>query len=199
MKKVVPILLKDCSLEEFLGEKGWTPADFELHLRRSEALRRFAHQRFAPGLEDRFLASKGSRDTVIYSMLRVKDYGLARELWIRLEEDETTFCRSCTSIWSRSGGRQAGCHWANANWSHSTGAFAGCLAWSKSWRFVFLQLVLGNGRSFFVFESSPARLDAQIREQMLQDSLDKFLTERMTKIFDGQSGSLEPLHYDLDS
>ena len=27
-------------------------------------------------------------------MLRVKDYGLARELWIRLEEDETTFAEA---------------------------------------------------------------------------------------------------------
>ena len=80
--------------EECLQEKGWTCADLELHLRRPEALRRFAHQRFGPGLEERFLASKGSRDLVIYSMLRVKDYSLARELWIRLEEDETTFAEA---------------------------------------------------------------------------------------------------------
>ena len=57
-------------------------------------MRRFAHQRFAPGLEERFLSSKGSRDLVIYSLLRVKDYALARELWIRLEEDETTFAEA---------------------------------------------------------------------------------------------------------
>ena len=55
---------------------------------------RFAHQRFAPGVEERFLASKGSRDLAIYSLLRVKDYALARELWIRLEEDETTFAEA---------------------------------------------------------------------------------------------------------
>ena len=79
-------LLNGRSLEEFLQEKCWSNADFELHLRRPEALRRFAHQRFAPGLEERFLSSRGSRDLVIYSLLRVKDYALARELWIRLEE-----------------------------------------------------------------------------------------------------------------
>ena len=79
---------------ECLKEKGWTSADLELHLRRPEALSRFAHQRFGPGIEERFLASKGSRDLVIYSLLRVKDYGLARELWIRLEEDETTFAEA---------------------------------------------------------------------------------------------------------
>ena len=31
---------------------------------------------------------------MIYSLLRVKDYALARELWIRLEEDETTFAEA---------------------------------------------------------------------------------------------------------
>ena len=85
--------LNDRPLDQFLQEKGWTSDDLELHLRRPEALRRFAHQRFAPGLEERFLASQGSRDLVIYSLLRVKDYSLARELWIRLEEDETTLSR----------------------------------------------------------------------------------------------------------
>ena len=86
--------LNGLSQDDFLQQKGWTNEDLDLHLRRSEALRRFAHQRFAPGLEERFLASKGSRDHVIYSLLRVKDYALARELWIRLEEDETTFAEA---------------------------------------------------------------------------------------------------------
>ena len=83
------------SVRPVSSRKGWTSDDLELHLRRPEALRRFAHQRFAlPGLEERFLSSKGSRDLVIYSLLRVKDYSLARELWIRLEEDETTFAEA---------------------------------------------------------------------------------------------------------
>ena len=55
-----------------LGRRAGLSADLELHLRRPEALRRFAHQRFAPGLEERFLASKGARDLVIYSLLASK-------------------------------------------------------------------------------------------------------------------------------
>ena len=31
---------------------------------------------------------------MIYSLLRVRDAGLARELWIRLEENETTFAEA---------------------------------------------------------------------------------------------------------
>ena len=86
--------LGDKSLSHVLETRGWSERDLDLHLQRPEALRRFAKQRFGPGLEDTFLASRGSRDEVIYSLLRVRDAGLARELWIRLEEGETTFAEA---------------------------------------------------------------------------------------------------------
>ena len=53
---------------------------------------------FGPGLEDRFLGFKGGRDQVIYSLLRVRDAGLARELWIRLEEGEITFAEAASTF-----------------------------------------------------------------------------------------------------
>ena len=167
-------LLKDCSLEEFLGEKGWTPADFELHLRRSEALRRFAHQRFAPGLEDRFLASKGSRDTVIYSMLRVKDYGLARELWIRLEEDETTFAEA-----ARLFGQGPEADRQGVIGPMPIGAIQPVLLQDvlRGLKAGDLSSPIGVGEWQILLrleKLTPARLDAQIREQMLQDSLINF-------------------------
>ena len=81
-----------------VAEKGWTLVDLQLHVMRPEALRRFAAQRFGPGLEDRFLGFKGGRDQVIYSLLRVRDSGLARELWIRLEEGEITFAEAASTF-----------------------------------------------------------------------------------------------------
>ena len=86
--------LADQTLAQVLEARGWSERDLDLHLLRPEALRRFAKQRFGPGLEDTFLASRGGRDEVIYSLLRVRDFGLARELWIRLEEGETTFAEA---------------------------------------------------------------------------------------------------------
>ena len=47
--------------------------------------------RIWPGIEDRFLECKNDLDIVIYSLLRVKDPGLAREIWISLSEGEVTF------------------------------------------------------------------------------------------------------------
>ena len=78
-------------LQSLLDARGWSDDDLTLHLWRPEALRRFSAARFGPGLEERFLAEKEGRDQVVYSILRVRDPGLARELWIRIEEGETSF------------------------------------------------------------------------------------------------------------
>ena len=66
-------------------------ADFRLSLALPEALHRFAENHFGPGLEEQFLSSQGGHDEVIYSVLRVRDPDLLHELWIRLEENESTF------------------------------------------------------------------------------------------------------------
>ena len=46
------------------------------------------------GLEEQFLASRGAHDQIIYSLLRARDPALVRELWIRIEEGETTFAEA---------------------------------------------------------------------------------------------------------
>ena len=99
---LVPITQEDLSAAEgdLLGEqdrsawmkaRGWTEHDLELHLRRPRALQRYAQQQFGPGLEELFLAAQGSRDQVIYSMLRVRERGLAWGLYLRLAVGELTF------------------------------------------------------------------------------------------------------------
>ena len=88
----------DQTIQIVLDSHGWSERDLDLNLLRPEALRRFAKQYFGPGLEESFLSSHGGRDEVIYSLLRVRDAGLARELWIRLEEGETTFAEAALSM-----------------------------------------------------------------------------------------------------
>jgi parvulin-like peptidyl-prolyl isomerase len=46
---------------------------------------------FEPQAAERFEARKPALDRVVYSLLRVKDAGLARELWFRIKEGEATF------------------------------------------------------------------------------------------------------------
>ena len=81
----------DSSIDAVLSQHNWSPADLDLHLSVDEALRLFAEYHFSPGLEEYFLSANGGHDQVIYSILRVRDPGLAQELWIRIEEGEKTF------------------------------------------------------------------------------------------------------------
>ena len=193
------ILLGDQPMVQFLSDRGWTESDLCLHLRRPEALRRFAKQRFGPGLEDAFLASRGGRDEVIYSLLRVRDAGLARELWIRLEEAETTF--------------------AEAAHQHGVGEEAqrkgviGPMPIGLLQPEVLQEILrslrpgelsaprqLGEWHVLLRLEQlKTARFDEAMREQMLQDALNTFLQERVKRVLDGEADSLEPIHYDPES
>ena len=68
--------LADQNLVEVLACRDWKEPDLDLHLKRPEALRRFSRQRFGPGLEEAFLASRGERDEVIYSL-----YACVTQVW----------------------------------------------------------------------------------------------------------------------
>ena len=182
--------------DECLEEKGWTNADLDLYLRRIEALRRFAHQRFAPGLEDRFLSSKGSRDLVIYSMLRVKDYGLARELWIRLEEDETTFAEAAREFGEGPEADRQGVIGPIPIGSLQPALLQDIMRGLKAGELT-PPIAVGEWQILFRLEKlTPARLDDNVREQMLQESLDQFLDDRVRKICAGEGDLLDSLHYD---
>ena len=187
------------SQDECLREKGWTKADLELHLSRAEALRRFAHQRFSPGLEERFLASKGSRDLVIYSLLRVRDYGLARELWIRLEEDETTFAEAARDFGEGPEADRQGVIGPIPIGALQPTLLQDIIRGLKAGE-LSPPIALGEWQLLLRLEKlTPARLDDQVRNQMLQESLDKYLDDRVSKLVNGDGDSLEPLHYDPES
>ena len=190
---------KDRSPDECLQEKGWTNSDLDLHLRRPEALRRFAHQRFAPGLEERFLASKGSLDLVIYSLLRVKDYALARELWIRLEEDETTFAEAAREFGEGPEADRQGVigplHIGTLQPAVLQDVLRGLKAGEMS-----PPTRVGDWYLLLRLEKlTPTRLDDQVRDQLLMESLDQFLDDRVRKITAGEGDSLDPFHYDHES
>ena len=88
----------DRSLTDVLQEMNWAESELDLHLHLPDALQRFASARFSPGLEEDFLSASGSHDQIMYSLLRARDQGLIQELWIRLEEGETSFVMSLRSM-----------------------------------------------------------------------------------------------------
>jgi len=187
-------VLADRHLQDWLADRGWSDEDFDLHLRLPEALNRFARQRFGPGLEERFLQAQGARDEVIYSLLRVRDPGLARELWIRLEEGEITFAEAAQQF-------------SEGPESHRKGVMGpmpiGALQppdlaqWLRALRpgEIGPPRVIGEWQVLVRLEKlTPARLDEAMRETLLREELDGFLQQRVQTLLAGQP--LEELHYD---
>ena len=66
-------------------------ADFEWSAQRSLRYQRFCERDFLPKAEARFLERKTSLDRVVYSLIRVDEPGLARELYLRIVAGEADF------------------------------------------------------------------------------------------------------------
>lgn len=187
-------LLTQQELDTFLQAKGWTSEDLDLHIRRPEALNRFAQQQFGPGLEETFLASKGGRDEVIYSLLRVRDPALARELWIRLEENETTFAEAAAQFSEGPEAQRKGVMGPMRIGDLQPPQLADWLRSLRPGQLLPPQQ-LGEWQVLLRLESlNPVRLDEAMRNRLLQERLDAFLERRVQQLLAGES--LEPLHYD---
>ena len=61
------------------------------HLLHSIRRRSWMRERFAAKAEARFLERKNDLDQVVYSLLRLKNSFLARELYLQIESDESSF------------------------------------------------------------------------------------------------------------
>lgn len=183
------------ALEQWLKNRHWTSEDLCLDLLRQPALNRFMEQRYGPGIEEQFLDRKNDLDVVIYSLLRVRDLGLARELWIQLSEKETTFAELAASY---SDGPEA--QTKGVIGPLRLGSVESILASRlRSMRAGELRPpeLLGQWHVLLRLEKiTPARLDDTIRAQLLQEQMDQWINERINAILAGTPA--EPLHFDQD-
>ena len=162
-----------------------------------EALRRFAEQRFGPSLEEQFLASRGAHDQIIYSLLRARDPALVRELWIRIEEGETTFAEAAHSYGEGPEAERKGLIGPIPIGQLAPPQLAellrslqpGCISAPRQ---------MGEWHVLLRLEQlTPARFDASMRTSMLDSSLETFLQERVQQRLSGDP--LEPLTYHVES
>lgn len=70
---------------------GWDEAAVNWQVQRPEKLRRLAKQQFTAKAEAHFLKRKGQLDQVVYSLLRLKEPALARELYLQVSAGEASF------------------------------------------------------------------------------------------------------------
>jgi parvulin-like peptidyl-prolyl isomerase len=79
------------SRQQFCRENGLSTADIDFLAERSIRLQKVCERDFVHKAEARFLDRKTSLDRVVYSLLRLKDQGLARELYLRIADNEADF------------------------------------------------------------------------------------------------------------
>lgn len=79
------------ALERFLAANLLGEADLRDLAEQSLRLQRALEARFAARAGARFLSRKNQLDRVVYSLLRVREAGLARELYLRIAEGEADF------------------------------------------------------------------------------------------------------------
>ena len=76
---------------ELLDELGRSEEDVLDRLRNGVRRRSFMRERFGPKAEARFLERKNELDQVVYSLLRLENSFLARELYLQIESGESNF------------------------------------------------------------------------------------------------------------
>jgi hypothetical protein len=186
-------LLGDVSLDQYLRQRCLTENDFQINLRLKESLLRFAVSNFGVGIDERFLQAEGSYDEVIYSLIRVFDYGLARELWISLAEGEITFAEAAQQYSQGPesfkkgimGPVQIGLLQPKELALWLTGLCPGEINPPRA---------IGEWHVLVRLEKLiPARLDHAMRERLLLEELDRFLDERVQRQMAGLP--LDDLHY----
>lgn len=79
------------ALERFRTANLFTPDALAWQVELPLRLQRHCERLYRPKAEARFLDRKQQLDRVVYSLLRLKDEGLARELYFQLQDGEATF------------------------------------------------------------------------------------------------------------
>ena len=170
-----------------------TGRDLETESLREKALFAFAQDHFGSEIEDIFLRQKHDLDQVLYSLLRVRDLGLARELWIQISESEITFAQAASQFGQGDESSHAGLIGPVALGRLQPIALrdslrrlqVGCVSEPQlfgDW-YVLLRLE----------QILPAVLDESMRDRLLHQELEDWLQHRSLALIEGRV--VDPLHY----
>ena len=176
-----------------LRTKGWTQEDLRYFASKGERLNRFQKLVFNDEVEQHFLSRKLAHDQVTYSLIRVRDGDLAFELHQRLVEGEADFA-TLASRFSEGAERTSGgrCGPVPFDQAHETVVekLRGCQEGEllEPFFLVDIWLILRLDR----WEG--ARLDAAMRETLLEELFEQWLQRRVNQLLAGQPPEPLPLH-----
>lgn len=85
-------------LVALLRSRGLSPEQLDTLALRPARWQQFLEQQFAPKVESLFLERKEQLDRIVYSLIRVKEAGVAEELYQRLIDGEASFGELATEF-----------------------------------------------------------------------------------------------------
>jgi parvulin-like peptidyl-prolyl isomerase len=165
----------------WLQQNNFTLGQFEHLVLRTIKLNRFKQENFVSKVDSYFLQRKSQLDRASYSLLRVKDFHLAQELFFRLEAGESTFpelVKQYSQGQEAETGGLIGPHelsiphptLAQKIRSLKPGQLAAPLP-VVDW-FVIIQL-----DQYF-----PAQLDEKMRERLVEELYDRWIQEKLNQL-----------------
>ena len=81
----------DESLKQWQSETHYSNSDVEYFASFESQLRKYAKENFSNQVESWFLKRKDQLDIIVYSLIRTKDFFKAKELYLRISEDNEDF------------------------------------------------------------------------------------------------------------
>lgn len=79
------------SLDRWLDSLNYAKNDFFMDITRTKRVQRFKEDKWGTEVPTLFLQRKQELDRAVYSIIRLKDIGVAQELYFRLQAGEQTF------------------------------------------------------------------------------------------------------------
>lgn len=172
----------ESELKTWLTDHYLTPEDLDILVVRSQRIEKFQQHTWGHHLESYFLKRKRQLDRLVYLLLRTRDSYLAQELYLRLQGNEQSFVDLAREY---SEGTEA-----------QTGGFVGPVEASTLHPALVQRLItsqpgelltpmrLGDWIVIVQLEKIiPAQLDTVIRQRLLNELFENWLTERMSDRF----------------
>lgn len=189
-------MIGSVDVNDWLSAKGWSSSDLMISATRELALQKFSQQHFSPGLEDCFLSTHGGRDEIVYSLIRVRNSGLAREIYLRIVEGELPFPEAARHFGEGPEARHQGLIGPIRLSQLHPQLLADSLRGLQPGELA-KPFVLGEWYVILRLEHfAPARLDDEMRSLLLKEQLDAFLDSRVARLQAGEP--VEELRFDPD-
>jgi parvulin-like peptidyl-prolyl isomerase len=165
-------------LQNWMAAQGLTRDQLEYLITRDFKLEQLKHQTWEKQLESYFLQRKTLLDRVIYSLIRVKSFDLAQELYFRIQEGEQAFS-DLAREYSQGAEAQTGGLIGPVELSVPHPALAKLLANSQPGQLLpptrlMDWVVLARLESFL-----PATLDDAMRQRLLNELFETWLQQQM--------------------